>query len=164
MPWNGADFAGARLWDLRDGYLGDETFLVELGSYEGPHINIATKDDSHVRLGNGSETIQRRRPHAAAARVKPNCGNAYDDNRIAATSRPMNRRPRNDIAEEVEVIFYLARVRPPVFKMFGKYRQFTGIELLSRRNINFWHALQIRQSAPAFSDDRDVHGNRFFMA
>jgi hypothetical protein len=80
VSWNGADFAGARLWDLRDEYLGDETFIVELGRYEGPHINIATKDDSHVRLshwiGNNPEVGHPTQQRRAA---NPNCGNEDDE-------------------------------------------------------------------------------------
>ena len=76
MPWNnGADFAGARLCDLGDEYLRDETFFVELGRYEGPPFKITTDDGNHIRLGHpigndpevGRPTQQRRA-------LKPNSG------------------------------------------------------------------------------------------
>ena len=51
VPWdNSTDFDGARLWDLRDEYLSDPTFFIELGRYKGPPFNIAAEDRNHIRM------------------------------------------------------------------------------------------------------------------
>jgi hypothetical protein len=49
VPWKLKQFAGARFHDLRDKHLRDQALFIELGCYEGPHVNTATEDDNDIR-------------------------------------------------------------------------------------------------------------------
>jgi hypothetical protein len=76
VPWNNrGHFGGARVCDLRDEYLRDETFFVELGRYEGPPFKIATEDGNHIRMSHriGNDP-QVGRPTQQRRASKPNSG------------------------------------------------------------------------------------------
>jgi hypothetical protein len=49
VPWNATDCAGAPFRDLRNQDLWNETLLVELSRYEGPHFKVTTEDDYRIR-------------------------------------------------------------------------------------------------------------------
>jgi hypothetical protein len=80
VPWKFKQFAGARFYDLRDKHLRDQTLFIELGCYEGPHVNTATEDDNDIRtrhrIGNDPE-ISRFLQQSRA--FKPDPGNKDND-------------------------------------------------------------------------------------
>ena len=86
MPWNGADIGRARLRDLGNEYLCDETFLIELGRCERANFNLAPEHRNHIRtcywIGNDPEVS---RPAQQRRAFKPNpCNKEYERKRRRA--------------------------------------------------------------------------------